>query len=241
HCSNVVGHVNPVADIAAKAHAVGAHVVTDGVAYAPHGLPDIDELGVDVYLFSSYKTYGPHQGIMVVRSALRDQLVNQSHYFNAKLPHKKLTPAGPDHAQIAASAGMADYFDAIHDHHFSDNVPADERGRRIHTLFRQSEEKRLAPLLTWLDDQKSIELVGPADATIRAPTVAVVTKEKSAAFIARELAEHKVMAGNGNFYAVRVLDGLNIPLDPGVLRMSFVHYTTDAEVNQLIQALDTIL
>ncbi|MDX1523672.1 MAG: aminotransferase class V-fold PLP-dependent enzyme, partial [Anaerolineae bacterium] len=42
HCSNIVAHINPVADIAAKAHAVGAYVVVDGVSYAPHGFPDIE-------------------------------------------------------------------------------------------------------------------------------------------------------------------------------------------------------
>ena len=99
----------------------------------------------------------------------------------------------------------------------------------------------MAPLLDWLHQRNDVTLVGPADAAVRAPTVAVVTKEKSAAFLSRELAEHKIMAGNGNFYAVRVLDALNIPHDPGVLRLSFVHYTTDAEVTQLIEGLDTLL
>ncbi len=241
HCSNVVGHINPVAEIAAKAHAVGAPVVVDGVSYAPHGLPDVDTLGADIYLFSSYKTYGPHQGVMVVRKPLLEKLVNQGHYFNAKYPHKKLTPAGPDHAQIAAAAGMVDYFDAIHAHHFDDEVEPAERGRRVHDLFREAEAQRLAPLLDWLSQRNDIHIVGPADAVHRAPTVAVVLKETSAAFVSRELAEHKVMAGNGDFYAVRVLEALGIPLEPGVLRMSFVHYTNDAEVNQLIAALDAVL
>ncbi len=112
HCSNVVGQENPVAQIAAMAHDVGAVTCCDGVSYAPHGLPDVGALGTDIYLFSSYKTYGPHQGIMVVRRALADRLVNQAHFFNADVRYKRLTPAGPDHAQIAACAGMADYIDA---------------------------------------------------------------------------------------------------------------------------------
>jgi selenocysteine lyase/cysteine desulfurase len=114
HCSNVVGEINPVVEIAAKAHAAGAVVCVDGVSYAPHGLPGRGRLGADIYLFSAYKTYGPHQGIMVIRRALGERLPNQGHHFNGDTLYKRFTPAGPDHAQIAASAGMADYMDALY-------------------------------------------------------------------------------------------------------------------------------
>ena len=76
------------------------------MGYAPHGMPNLAELRADIYLFSSYKTYGPHQGIMVVREALARQLPNQGHFFNSDYLSKRFTPAGPDHAQIAACAGI---------------------------------------------------------------------------------------------------------------------------------------
>jgi hypothetical protein len=60
---------------------------------------------------------------MVVRRALAERLPNQGHYFNAGLRLKRLVPAGPDHAQIAACAGIADYVDALHAH------PSLRRGR----------------------------------------------------------------------------------------------------------------
>ncbi len=244
HCSNVVGHINPVAEISAKAHAVNALTIVDGVAAAPHGFPDIQAIGADVYLFSLYKTYGPHQGLMVVRRPVLEQLTNQSHYFNGDYPRKKIVPAGPDHAQIAASAGIADYFDAIYEHHYEDGgaaVDEAERGRRIHELFRSAEQQRLAPLLDWLNGRNDVSIVGPADSIARAPTVSIKVHNQPAALVARELAEHNVMVSSGDFYAVRVLEGMNIPLDPGVLRMSFVHYTSEADVNQLIGALDAVL
>lgn len=241
HCSNVVAYMNPVAEISAKAHAVGAIVVTDGVAAAPHGFPDVDALGCDIYLFSLYKTFGPHQGLMVVRSRVLDKLANQSHYFNAESIHKKLVPAGPDHAQVAAAGSIASYFDAVYDHHFSEQADTAERGRRIHDLFRDHESALTQHLLDWLDNRSDVSVVGPTDAAVRAPTVAVTLQNKSASFVARELAEHKVMVSSGDFYAVRVLQGMNIPLKPGVLRMSFVHYTTLDEVNQVIDALDAVL
>ncbi|MDP4992221.1 MAG: aminotransferase class V-fold PLP-dependent enzyme, partial [Marivita lacus] len=109
HCSNVVGEINPVLEITALCHAAGAFVCVDGVSYAPHGFVNVGDLGPDVYLFSSYKTYGPHQGIMVIRRTLGQILPNQGHYFNAGALYKRFTPAGPDHAQIAACAGMVDY------------------------------------------------------------------------------------------------------------------------------------
>ena len=129
HCSNVVGHINPVTKITALAHAAGAFVCVDGrVSYAPHGFPDVGELGPDIYLFSAYKTYGPHQGFMVMRRALGELLPNQGHYFNEDTLYKRFTPAGPDHAQIAACAGMADYVDALYDHHFAKPAKPVERG-----------------------------------------------------------------------------------------------------------------
>ncbi|WP_334193368.1 aminotransferase class V-fold PLP-dependent enzyme, partial [Pararhodobacter sp.] len=85
HCSNVVGEVNPVAEITAMAHEAGAVVCVDGVSYAPHGLPDVAALGADIYLFSAYKTYGPHQGIMAIRRELGMALPNQGHVFNGEV------------------------------------------------------------------------------------------------------------------------------------------------------------
>ncbi len=79
HCSNVVAEINDVAAISALARAAGARVVVDGVSYAPHGFPDFPSLGCDVYLFSAYKTYGPHQGIMVISEEFGADLPAQGH------------------------------------------------------------------------------------------------------------------------------------------------------------------
>ena len=108
HCSNIVAQINPVAAITARARAVGAISVVDGVSYAPPGFPDVGDLGADIYLFSLYKTFGPHQGLMVVRPELLESLGNEGHYFNGAYMRKRLVPAGPDHAQVAAAGGIAD-------------------------------------------------------------------------------------------------------------------------------------
>ena len=244
HCSNVVAAINPVAEISARAHEVGAIVVCDGVAFAPHGLPDVAALGVDIYLFSLYKTWGPHLGLMTVQRELLDRVENQSHYFNADHPRTRLLPAGPDHGQIAAAQGIVDYLDAVYEHHHSDlDDVADpaERGRRLARLFRDHEIALTARLLEWIGGRKDLRLVGPADPVRRAPTVALLPLAKELAAVHRVLTEQKVMAGLGHFYGVRPLDGMEIPTDPGVLRLSFLHYTTEAEVDQLVSGLEAAL
>ena len=240
HCSNVIGEINQVADICAMAHSAGAFVCVDGVSYAPHGLPNVAQMGADIYLFSSYKTYGPHQGIMVIRRALGETLPNQGHYFNHGSLYKRFTPAGPDHAQIAASAGMADYFDALYDHHFGDQASPAERGEAVHRLMRDQEKILLQPVLNYLRQKNSARLLGPDQAQNRAPTVAV-DLGKPALEVAQKLADYGIMAGGDNFYAVRALEGMGIDPAQGVLRISFVHYTDQAEIDKLLNALDDII
>ena len=128
-------------------------------------------LGADIYLFSLYKTWGPHLGLMTIKKQIMDALPNQGHFFNAHLDRKKMMPAGPDHAQIAAAAGVAQYLDAV--------------------------------------------FAG--------------------------LTAKKIMAGQGHFYGVRPLMGMHIPIETGVLRLSFLHYTTEDEISQLIGGLSSAL
>ena len=240
HCSNVVGEINDVAAICKIAHAAGAVTCVDGVSYVPHGIPDVAALGTDIYLFSAYKTYGPHQGVMTIKRALGEKLPNQAHFFNADCLYKRFTPAGPDHAQIAASAGMADYIDALYAHHDGGTADAKGRGTHVHDLMRAHEVKLLQPLLDYLGDKNSIRLLGPRDAVKKAPTVAVSMARKGED-VATELAKLGVNAGGGDFYGVRCLKAQGIDPDHGVLRVSFVHYTRKREVDKLINALEQVL
>ena len=244
HCSNIVAEINPVEKIVALAKSAGAYTCVDGVSYAPHGLPNIGKLGADIYLFSAYKTYGPHQGIMTIRRELAQKMPNQAHYFNADDLYKKFTPAGPDHAQIAASAGMVDYFEALYEHHFGSTAEADidlcAKGESIQALLSQNEEKLLQPLLDYLVSKNSVRLLGPSKANLRASTVAVELREPGAE-VAKKLASHGIMAGGSSFYGDRCLKGMGIDPAHGVLRLSFVHYTNSDEVEKLIGALDQVL
>ena len=240
HCSNVVGEINDVKAICKVIHDNGSYACVDGVSYAPHGFVNVEEIGADIYLFSAYKTYGPHQGIMVIRRALGMELPNQGHYFNASSLYKRFTPAGPDHAQIAACAGMADYIDQLYAHHFSDDATPTGRAAAVHDLMRNTETKLMQPLLDYLGDKNSARVLGPTDAASRAPTIAVEL-EGNAEAAATALAAHGIMAGGGDFYAVRALKAQGVSPEKGVLRLSFVHYTSEAEINKLITALDATL
>ena len=240
HCSNVVAAVNPVAEITALVRAAGAYSCVDGVSYAPHGFPNVDSLGADIYLFSAYKTYGPHQGIMVIRRELGMSLPNQGHYFNSDSLYKRFTPAGPDHAQVAACAGMADYVDDVYAHHFDAEAAPAERCAQVHDLFRAHEVQLTQPILDYLLAKNSAQLIGPTSAQDRAPTIAVklqIPGEEAA----KKLAPFGVMAGGGDFYAVRPLAAMNISPEHGVLRLSFVHYTGPKDVDRLLSALDHVL
>jgi cysteine desulfurase/selenocysteine lyase len=59
HISNVLGTVNPIADIAARAHAAGAVVLVDGAQAAPHLPLDVQAIGADFYAWTAHKAYGP--------------------------------------------------------------------------------------------------------------------------------------------------------------------------------------
>ena len=245
HCSNVVGEINPIKEISEIARSNGSLLIVDGVSYCPHGLPDVNDLGADIYFFSAYKTYGPHQGVMVIREKAKLALTNQSHFFNADYSDKFMVPAGPDHAQVAACNGILDYFDLIDQHHFSStdkkNFHGTNKPRRVANLFRNHEIDLLKPLLEFLNNNKKIKLIGPGDNVLRAPTVAFVPKNKMPGEVANELANYNIMAGAGDFYAVRPLMALGIDPKDGVVRLSFVHYNTKNEINSLINALEKTL
>ncbi len=241
HASNIVGSINPVREWTDLVRAAGAVSVVDGVSYAPHGIPDVRALGADVYLYSLYKVYGPHQGVMFLDRDLNERLPNQGHFFNAGKPNARFVPAGPDHAQVAAVNGVLDYFDAFHRHHAgSGQGDADPRAT-VHDLMREAETTRLVPLLAFLRERPGVRIIGRDTPAGRAPTVSIRVQGKSPDMIAAALAERRIGIGNGNCYAWRLMEALDIPPEEGVARLSFVHYTSPGEIQRLVESLDEIL
>jgi cysteine desulfurase family protein (TIGR01976 family) len=241
HCSNIVGSIHPVRDITVLIHRAGALTFVDGVSFCPHGPPDVAALGADLYFFSLYKVYGPYLGAMFMRRELNAQLPPQGHFFNAEFPGKRFTPAGPDHAQIAAVNGMMDYMHAVAERHGFGGQPVQDQAAAVRTLFRDHETELLQPLLDFLSRHTRIRMIGKNLAVDRAPTVAFTVKGHSSAALAERLAQAKLGVGVGNFYAYRLVKALGIDVDDGVVRVSFVHYNSKAEVDRLIRTLDEML
>jgi cysteine desulfurase family protein (TIGR01976 family) len=244
HASNVAATINPIRELADLVHAVGGRIVVDGVSYAPHALVDVKALDCDVYLYSAYKTFGPHIGMMYTKADLLDEIAHQGHYFNAGIPSTKLTPAGPDHAMIGAAAGIGDYYDAIHAHHFG----ATDAGRFARTselfeLFATHEENLVTPLLEFLRGRAGVRIVGApeADHTVRAPTIAFVSERRSSVEVYAALIDAKVSCGHGHFYAHRLVTAMGLEPDDGVVRLSAVHYNTAAEIDRALTVLDHVV
>ena len=92
-------------------------------------------------------------------------------------------------------------------------------------------------MLAFLKTRKDVRLLGSYDIQDRVPTVAIVTKKSNIA-LAKELNGLNISVGVGDFYAVRLLQALDVDIDEGVIRLSFVHYTSDSDVEKLMSGLD---
>lgn len=235
HSSNVIGEVNPVEEIVELAHEQGALVAVDGVAHAAHDFPDLQALDTDIYLLSTYKTFGPHTGLMYIKPDLAEQLPNMGHYFNGEFPDKKFVPAGPHYEDIASAAGVVDYLENLAAHHGT-------TVNDVQSLMRDQEIKLMKPLLDFLSQRDDVRLLGPATAdSQRVPTIAFLPLKKSVPEVINILKQENIMAGASHFYAVRLLEDMDIPTEPGVVRFSLLHYDTPEAIDALIKATDKAL
>lgn len=240
-CSNIVGSMNDCALICEKAHQAGALAVGDGVSFAPHQVLDVNTSGLDLYLFSTYKTFGPHVGVMWGRRSVLNSLQVQGHYFNSELPHYRFNPAGPQHAEIAALAGIGEYIQAVDQQHFDNSAPdAHTRAARVFDLFAAHETAQANRILSAIASIPGARIIGQNQAQTgrRAATIAFTLEGVSSGEAVGQLVQKKIGVRNGHFYALRCLEGLGLD-DPndGVIRISLVHYNSEEEVSRLVQAL----
>jgi len=244
-CSNIVGTLNDVKAINEIVHNAGALSIADGVSFAPHRLVDIDQLGVDLYLFSTYKTFGTHIGVMWGKKEVLAKLDSQGHYFNSDKPHYRLNPAGPLHAEIAALAGIGEYYDAIYEKHFTDlTLTRHERGVKVFDLFGEHETLLANQLLNALQALPGVRIIGQPQAAVgrRAATVSFIPAEKKPSEVVKRLSDNFIAVRNGHFYARRCVEAVGLE-DPeeGIIRVSLVHYNTEEEVDRLVDGLRTLM
>ena len=245
HCSNVTGSIQDVAAITRLAHDAGAKVCVDAVAYAPHRRLDVKALDVDFYAFSLYKLYGPHMGILYGKREHLLAAKSQNHYFFAEdqIPGK-LTLGGFNHDIMCGPAGIIDYFDLVHAHHFpGSNADLHARLGELFGLVAAHEATLAARLVDYLVSKPDVRIIGRAtgDPAQRAPTVSFVVDGRSSADVVAGLLPHKVAVRDGHFYAARLIEALGLTEQNGVVRCSMVHYNTTDEVDRLITGLDELL
>jgi len=244
-CSNVVGEMNDAAAIVALAQRAGARTVVDGVAYAPHLVPDVAAIGADAYCYSAYKTFAAHQGVMAVKDDWLEGLENQGHFFNGAYLEKRLNPGGPQHAEIACMNGLAEFYDDLYGHHIGERPTGTAHAwvGAVQRLFHAHECRIAAPLMDFLASEPRIKLLGPEQMTFgkRAPTISFTVTGVPARDVTAKLAEVKIGASAGHYYAWRLMEALGIEPSEGVVRLSLVAYNTDEEVARAIQAIKAAL
>ncbi len=243
HCSNIVGSVNNLKKICDIAHKNNIIVIGDGVSYAPHGFPNVKELGVDFYTFSLYKTYGPHLALLYGKEEILKDLPNQNHEFlNGQYPYT-INPGGPNHEELVSLIGIYEYFENLYNHHFENkNINILEKIYKINHLISIHEEYLANPILNYIDNRKDLYLIGKNKISNknRAPTISFYSKKQSSKDISNNLLKFKIATRNDNFYAWRCLDYLGIDVNDGVVRLSMTHYNNHQDTNNLINALEKI-
>lgn len=239
HCSNILGTINPIALIAGRVHAAGAKLCVDAVAYAPHRAVDVRAFDADYYLFSFYKTFGPHFAVLYGRYDHLLGLDGLYHYFygRERVPHK-LEPGNISYEAAWSCTAIVDYLDAL-------GGGAGTRAAidRAFEAIAEQEERLSARLLDWLNSRDDVTVIGSrtAERHVRVPTISFKAANRDSAELVRHVDGAKVGIRYGDFHSRRLVEGLGLSDNNGVLRASMVHYNTVDEVDRLIRALEIAL
>jgi cysteine desulfurase family protein (TIGR01976 family) len=245
HTSNILGTINPVQEITKMAHSQGALVCVDGVAYAPHRMIDVAGWDVDFYVFSFYKTFGPHYAMLYGKKSLLLNLPGNNHYFigHDQSPYK-FQPGNLNFEFAWGITGLPDYYDTLYHSNFANAEPANFRQRLtlISKVIQLYEHGLNNKILSFLNSKPKVRIIGQSIATeTRVPTISFVVKDKTSESIVQKMDKFKIGIRFGDFYAKRLIEDLGLEASGGVVRISLVHYNTAEEVDQLILALDQII
>ena len=145
---------------------------------------------------------------------------------------------------MAACAGVLDYFDALHAHHFGESEqPASARLAELYPLILEQENSIAAPILEFLDQHGDVRLIGKSHTrdNDRAPTIAFQPLKQSSESLTHRLQDAGIGAENGSFYAYRLVSDLGIDPNDGIVRLSLLHYSSADEVERILKALDAAL
>jgi cysteine desulfurase family protein (TIGR01976 family) len=239
HVSNLLGEIHDVRAATKLAHAAGARVVVDGVAYAPHRAMDVEAWGVDFYAYSTYKVYGPHMAALWASRDALTELQGPNHFFipDDELPYK-FELGGVCHEGCAGILGLRDYLE----HLIGETTPGalDRDGvERAFELMTACELPLQARLTDYLRSRPDVRIVGPTHAEpSRVGTISFVHDSKRSREITEVVDASGIAIRHGHMYAYHLCEDLGLDPDDGVVRVSLVHYNTPEEIDRLIEVLD---
>lgn len=240
YASNILGSVNPVAEVARRVHAVGARLCVDAVAYAPHRLVDVQACQADAVVFSFYKVFGPHYAVLWVKREVLLALPSLNHFFIGPdvIPYK-LQLGNVNYELSYGCAGIVDY---LKDVGTELGAVGDTRARMqlAFDAFAHHEDTLAEQVLSWLRDRRGVRIVGlpSVAAGDRVPTISFVVEGSRPEAIVRQVDAHCIGIRHGDFYARRLIEALGLQACGGVVRISIAHYNTSEEISRLLRALD---
>jgi cysteine desulfurase family protein (TIGR01976 family) len=238
--SNAVGTINPVREIVARAHEVGALTYVDAVAFAPHGPIDVQALDTDFLVCSAYKWFGPHLGALYGKTEVLDSLPA----FKVRPAHDRFETGTADFEAIAGTLAATDYLRDI-GRRFG-RPQAESRRADLVAGMRAIvgyERGLVTRLIDGLERIAGLAIHGITDRARfdeRVPTVSVSIDGVHPRTAAVSLGRQGIFVWDGDFYATGLIERLDKADAGGILRIGLVHYNTAAEVDRTLDAIESI-
>jgi cysteine desulfurase family protein (TIGR01976 family) len=230
--SNALGTINDLKRVITMAHSVGALVFVDAVHYAPHTLLDVRDLDCDFVGMSAYKFYGPHIGVLYAKRELYEQI---------NFP--RLVPA-PDYAPENAETGTQNQEGMVGAAAAVEYLASLGRGaglrENLRSVFQETHARNLTlftRLWNALSSMPRVTLYGPPPDSARTPTLSFTIDGCTSTDAARRFAEKGLFLSHGDFYAYTIVQRLGVE---GLIRAGCAIYTTEEEINRLIESVSSI-
>ena len=241
HVSNVLGNINPIKDWAKLVHDQGAQICVDGVAYAPHRSIDVQDWDVDYYVFSTYKTFGPHQAVMYGKQALLEAMPGINHEFITTSPYK-FQPGNLNYELSYSLKGVVEYLCQLGAGSASFELNRDSLNKAFDQIANH-EATLVQKLIDFIASKPQLRVIGAniADTTQRVATLSFAHKSMDSKDIVEAVDPHKIGIRFGDFYAVELVKTLGLAEQNGVVRVSLAHYNTESEVEKLIGVLGDVV
>jgi cysteine desulfurase family protein (TIGR01976 family) len=244
YASNAVGSVNPIPEIVARAHEVGALTYVDAVAFAPHGPIDVQALDTDFLVCSAYKWFGPHLGALYGKAEVLERLPA----YKVRPAHDRFETGTASFEAIAGTLAATDYLrDVGRSHGDVAGAPgaadASERRRELvagMVAIADYERALVTRLIHGLEALAGVTIHGITDRAAfesRVPTVSVSIDGVHPRAAAEALGRAGIYVWDGDFYATSLIERLGKADSGGVLRIGLVHYNTADEVDRTLEAL----